>query len=128
MVWSDVTEKNDKNLNNDKDIDALSRTLPTTICGDKALGQIIFPLGFLKSGAFQKEQWFVLQPTFENINKYNVSGDIRIEVSHTLNSNKTHRFEINSNKNIFYYFYIIYNYLYILFLYYNNINYYYYYY
>ncbi|ORY61129.1 hypothetical protein LY90DRAFT_241571 [Neocallimastix californiae] len=95
MVWSDVTEKNDKNLNNDKDIDALSRTLPTTICGDKALGQIIFPLGFLKSGAFQKEQWFVLQPTFENINKYNVSGDIRIEVSHTLNSNKTHRFEIN---------------------------------
>ncbi|ORX77476.1 hypothetical protein BCR32DRAFT_270638 [Anaeromyces robustus] len=95
MVWSDVTETNDKNLNNNNDDDELSFQLSSTILGDKAVGQIIFPLAFLKSGAFQKEQWFVLQPTFDNINKYNVTGDIRIEVSHTLNPDKTHRFEIN---------------------------------
>jgi len=97
MVWSDINENNDKNLNNEDDNDSLSFTIPSSLSGDKALGQITFPLGFLKSGAFQKEQWFVLQPTFDNINKYNVTGDIRIEVSHTLNPNKTHRFEINSN-------------------------------
>ncbi|ORY65729.1 hypothetical protein LY90DRAFT_700708 [Neocallimastix californiae] len=95
MVWSDINENNDKNLNNEDDNDSLSFTIPSSLSGDKALGQITFPLGFLKSGAFQKEQWFVLQPTFDNINKYNVTGDIRIEVSHTLNPNKTHRFEIN---------------------------------
>jgi len=102
MVWSDVTEKNDKNLDNNEDNSTgLSYSiLPTTLTGDKAVGQIIFPLAFLKSGAFQKEQWFVLQPTFDSINKYNVTGDIRIDVSHTINPDKTHRFEINGNEFI----------------------------
>ncbi|OUM64490.1 hypothetical protein PIROE2DRAFT_8726 [Piromyces sp. E2] len=95
IVWSDVTEKNDQNLDRDDESDTLSFTIPSTLRGDKAIGQIIFPLAFLKSGAFQKEQWFVLQPTFDSINKYNVTGDIRIDVKHTLNANKTHRFEIN---------------------------------
>jgi len=95
IVWSDVTEKNDQNLDKNDNSNSLSFALPSTINGDKAIGQIIFPLGFLKSGAFQKEQWFVLQPTFDTINKYNVTGDIRIEVSHTMNPDKTHRFEIN---------------------------------
>ena len=56
MVWSDVTEKNDKNLDNNEDnTTGLSYSiLPTTLTGDKAVGQIIFPLAFLKSGAFQR--------------------------------------------------------------------------
>jgi len=100
MVWSDVAEKNDKNLDNNEDntIGLSYSILPTTLSGDKAIGQIIFPLAFLKSGAFQKEQWFVLQPTFDSINKYNVTGDIRIDVSHTINPDKTHRFRLTSSK------------------------------